>query len=92
MCDKSKLTEKGCTGAPDWIIEILSPYTSRKDMSIKYELYQRHGVRDYWIADPGNMYIHVYILDEASRYPEYLQIYRFKKAKKITGRQVQRPV
>ncbi|RKX77972.1 MAG: Uma2 family endonuclease [Spirochaetes bacterium] len=75
ICDKSKLTEKGCTGAPDWIIEILSPFTSRKDMSIKYELYQRHGVREYWIVDPGNKYVHVYLLDERGSYPEDPKIY-----------------
>jgi Uma2 family endonuclease len=75
ICDKRKLTEKGCTGAPDWIIEILSAYTSHKDMSIKYELYQRHGVREYWIVDPGNRYVHVYLLDEDGRYPDYPQVY-----------------
>jgi Uma2 family endonuclease len=75
ICDKNRLTDKGCTGAPDWIIEILSPYTARKDMSIKYELYERHRVREYWIADPGNTYVHVYRLDEQGKYPEYPQVY-----------------
>jgi Uma2 family endonuclease len=75
ICDKRKLTEKGCTGTPEWIVEVLSPYTSRKDMSIKYELYQRHGVREYWIVDPGNKYVHVYLLDENGGYPEYPQVY-----------------
>ena len=75
ICDRNKLTDKGCTGAPDWIIEILSPYTSRMDMSIKYELYERHRVREYWIADPGNKYVHVYLLDEKGKYPECPQVY-----------------
>jgi Uma2 family endonuclease len=75
ICDESKLTDKGCTGAPDWIIEILSPYTSRKDIAIKHELYQRHGVREYWIADPGNRYVHVYLLDEKGNYPDDPKIY-----------------
>ena len=69
ICNRSKLTPMGCTGPPDWIIEILSPYTSRKDMSLKYELYQRHGVREYWVVDPGNRYVHVYLLDRTGRYP-----------------------
>ncbi len=75
ICDRNKLTEKGCTGAPDWIIEILSPYTSRKDMSVKYDLYRHHGVREYWIVDPGNGYVHVYLLDEAGNYPVYPAVY-----------------
>ncbi len=75
ICDRDKLPEKGCTGAPDWTIEILSPYTSRKDMTIKYELYRRHGVREYWIADPGNRYVHVYLLADKGNYPEYPSVY-----------------
>jgi len=70
ICDEKKLTDKGCTGAPDWIIEILSPYTAKKDMDIKFHLYQRHGVKEYWIVDPGNMYVHVYLLNEEGKYPE----------------------
>jgi len=70
ICDESKLTDKGCTGAPDWIIEILSPYTSRKDIAIKFDLYQRHGVREYWIVDPAAKYVHVYVLNEKGKYPE----------------------
>ena len=70
ICDMSKLTDKGCTGAPDLVVEILSPYTSRKDMVIKFHLYQENGVKEYWIVDPGNRYIQVYPLDEHGRYPE----------------------
>jgi Uma2 family endonuclease len=75
ICDTSKLTFKGCTGAPDWIIEILSPYTSKKDMSVKCDLYRRHGVKEYWIADPGEKYIHVYLLDTDGQYPEFPDVY-----------------
>lgn len=74
ICDSEKLTFAGCTGAPDWVIEILSPWTSRKDMSIKFDLYRRHGVREYWILDPGNRCVHVYVLDEEGRYPETPEI------------------
>ena len=70
ICDKSKLTEEGCTGAPDWIVEILSPYTAKKDFGKKLPLYEKHGVKEFWIIDPGNKYIHIYLLDGKSKYPE----------------------
>jgi len=70
ICDQAKLVPRGCWGAPDWAIEILSPYTSRKDMNEKLALYERHGVREYWIVDPGNRYIHVYLLGDDGRYPD----------------------
>lgn len=44
-------------------------------MSVKFELYRRHGVREYWIVDPGNRYVHVYILDDNGRYPEDPEVY-----------------
>ena len=52
ICDKTKLTRAGARGAPDWVIEILSPRTAKKDFEVKFQLYQRHGVREYWIVDP----------------------------------------
>lgn len=45
-------TERGCTGAPDWIIEIVSPSTSSHDYILKLNLYANAGVREYWIVDP----------------------------------------
>jgi Uma2 family endonuclease len=70
VCDQGKLRNSGCFGAPDWIIEILSPYTSRRDMIAKLELYQRHGVREYWMIDPGNCFIHEHLRGDDGRYPE----------------------
>jgi Uma2 family endonuclease len=64
FCDPAKATVRGIRGAPDWVIEILSPYTSRKDMKEKLELYEESGVKEYWILDPGNRYVHVYRLGE----------------------------
>lgn len=52
ICDKSKLTDRGCKGAPDFIIEIVSPASRRMDYFTKASLYERAGVREYWIVDP----------------------------------------
>ena len=62
ICDPSKIIEKGCLGAPDLIVEILSPSTSKKDLNEKFQLYEKHGVKEYWIVDPGNKYIQVFHL------------------------------
>jgi Uma2 family endonuclease len=70
ICGPSRLRPFGCFGPPDWIIEILSPYTSRRDMVAKLSLYERHGVREYWVIDPGNRFVHVYVRGEDGRYPE----------------------
>ncbi len=75
ICDKSKLTLKGCTGAPDWVIEILSPFTLRKDSAVKFDLYERHKVKEYWIVDPGSKTVQVFILDDTGKYPENPKIY-----------------
>jgi Uma2 family endonuclease len=52
ICDEKKLDDRGCRGAPDLVMEILSPSTSRKDIGVKFRLYERHGVREYWIIHP----------------------------------------
>lgn len=70
ICDPSRLRPFGCVGAPDWVIEILSPYTSRRDMVQKLALYERHGVGEYWVIDPGNRYVHVYVRGENGRFPD----------------------
>ena len=67
ICDPSKIIEKGCLGAPDLIIEILSPSTSKKDLNEKFQLYEKHGVREYWVVDPGNKYIQVFHLITADK-------------------------
>ena len=63
ICDRSKLTDRGCTGAPDWIIEIISPVTSSHDYIRKLNLYADAGVREYWIVDPRTEKITVYYLE-----------------------------
>ena len=52
ICDKDKLTDRGCLGAPDWIIEVVSPGSRKMDYSVKNALYSEAGVREYWIVDP----------------------------------------
>lgn len=52
ICDSDKLTEQGCSGAPDWIIEIVSPGSRRMDYFTKLFKYRSAGVREYWIVDP----------------------------------------
>ena len=60
ICDKNKLNEQGCIGAPDWIIEIVSPSSKRLDYGIKLFKYRTAGVREYWIVDPLKNRIMVY--------------------------------
>lgn len=63
ICDRSKIDKYGCKGAPDLIIEILSPSTRRHDRLVKLNLYQRAQVREYWIVDPDNKSVQVFIQD-----------------------------
>ena len=60
ICSPDKLTDKGCTGAPDWIIEIVSPGSRRMDYYTKLFKYRTAGVREYWIVDPEKNRILVY--------------------------------
>lgn len=68
ICDPRKIDERGCKGAPDWIIEILSRSTAQKDTSEKFELYQNAGVKEYWIVHPNAGTILVYHLDKDDQY------------------------
>ena len=61
VCDESILTERGCIGAPDMVIEILSPSTARRDKKIKFAKYKEAGVREYWIVDPDTDQVQVNI-------------------------------
>ena len=63
ICDPNKLNDKGCTGAPDWIIEIVSPGSRRMDYFTKLFKYRTAGVREYWIVDPLKNFVIVYNFD-----------------------------
>ena len=65
ICDQSKLDDRGCKGAPDMVLEVLSPSTQRHDQLVKLALYQRAGVREYWIVDPMNETVRVMTLDSS---------------------------
>jgi len=67
ICDHSKINDKGCIGAPDFIIEILSPSTAGHDRVVKLQQYLKAGVREYWIVDPDTKIVQIFIL-EGDRY------------------------
>ena len=63
VCDAAKLEPRGCLGAPDIVIEVLSPSTSKKDMVNKFNVYEQHKVKEYWIVEPTKKCILKYILN-----------------------------
>ena len=69
ICDPVKIDEYGCVGPPDWIVEITSPSTHKKDFNEKFDLYESAGVREYWIAVPKSQEMYIYTL-ENERYTE----------------------
>ncbi|GAB4191315.1 MAG: Uma2 family endonuclease [Thermoflexibacter sp.] len=68
ICDKSKLDEQGCIGAPDLIIEILSKGNTTKEMKIKYELYEESGVKEYWVIYPYEENLLQFVLNDKQKY------------------------
>jgi Uma2 family endonuclease len=64
VCDPSKLDDRGCNGAPDLVIEILSPSNTRHDRIVKFNKYREAGVREYWIADPEEKVLSVHVLKD----------------------------
>lgn len=64
ICDPRKLTDRGCSGAPDWVIEIVSPSSRKLDYTVKTALYSEADVREYWIVDPGRERVMVYYFEE----------------------------
>ena len=70
VCDPGKIDKRGCLGAPDLIVEILSPATARKDWQDKRLLYERAGVREYWLVDGAHHTVMVYELDGNGKYGE----------------------
>lgn len=84
ICDRNKIDDKGCLGAPDLVIEILSPGNSKKEMNLKFSLYEESGVSEYWVVDFSEKFILIYSLENGeyiSRKPvadgEMLQSIKF---------------
>ncbi|MCM1193247.1 MAG: Uma2 family endonuclease [Acetatifactor muris] len=71
ICDRDKLTDRGCQGAPDWVIEIVSPSTRQMDYYKKLFKYRTAGVREYWVVDPDRELVTVYNFerDTMEEYP-----------------------
>lgn len=68
VCDKQKIDRRGVRGAPDFIIEIISPSSSHRDEIKKAQLYERHGVREYWVIYPNERLVHVRLLGADGKY------------------------
>ncbi|OAI08437.1 Uma2 family endonuclease [Methylomonas methanica] len=66
ICDKNKLTEQGCDGSPDWIIEVLSPGNSKRELRLKFDLYQENGVTEYWAVHPYEQAVYQFVLDQST--------------------------
>ena len=75
LCDPSKRRERGCVGAPDMVIEILSRSTAKKDKTTKRQDYMKAGVKEYWIVEPDKNYVEAYRLIEG----KYIQQTYFKE-------------
>jgi Uma2 family endonuclease len=73
ICDPRKIDERGCLGAPDWIIEILSSQTSSKDLRQKFDVYEQSGVGEYWVIHPVEQTVLVYALDQSGKYQGVLK-------------------
>ncbi len=74
VCDPAKLDDAGCIGAPDLIVEILSPGNNKKDLKFKFDVYLESGVREYWVIHPEEQTLLVYTLKEGHFVPSKLFI------------------
>lgn len=75
ICDRAKLDARGCRGAPDWIIEVLSPSTAGHDQILKRAAYERAGVREYWLVHPTDRIVFVYrLVDGAYGKPDVYEL------------------
>jgi Uma2 family endonuclease len=83
ICDKNKLTDKGCTGSPDMIIEVVSPFNPSSDYVRKLNLYEEFKVREYWIVNPMKETILVYTLDANTNQYAAPESYTFENTIKV---------
>jgi Uma2 family endonuclease len=83
ICNKNKLTDKGCIGAPDMIIEVVSPFNPSSDYVRKLNLYEQYKVREYWIINPMEQTVFVYKLDDDTMQYAAPKAYTFKDKIKV---------
>lgn len=75
VCDSNKLDRRGVRGAPDWVVEVLSPSTAGHDQIKKRQLYERHGVREYWLIHPIDRVLTIYrLIDGEYGMPELYEL------------------
>ena len=82
ICDLEKLDDKGCLGAPDLIVEILSPGNTKKEMKHKYSIYEESGVSEYWLVHPTDKNIQVFVLENGI----YIGLKPFTEGENITSK------
>ena len=75
ICDATKIDRRGCIGSPDLVVEILSEGNSKKEMRIKYDLYEENEILEYWIVDPEHETLHQFVLDETTKKYQGAKIY-----------------
>jgi Uma2 family endonuclease len=68
ICDKSKIDDRGCKGSPDLVVEIVSPSTASIDYIEKLSLYEKYGVKEYWIIHPVDEIVIIYTLEDNMKY------------------------
>ncbi|MBO9675098.1 MAG: Uma2 family endonuclease [Sphingobacteriaceae bacterium] len=68
VCDKSKLDDRGCIGAPDIVVEILSPGNTKTELLHKYRIYEEFGVKEYWVVSQSDQSILIYTLDDSGKF------------------------
>ncbi len=83
ICDMDKLDEMGCVGAPDLIVEILSPSNNQKELINKYEVYEESGVKEYWIIHPSEKTLFIYTLVDGKYVPSKLYTIGHKVASSV---------
>lgn len=82
VCDVSKLDAKGCLGAPDLVVEILSPGNTKKEYDLKFSVYEEAGVKEYWIVHPTDRNIQVFVLEDG----RYIGLKPFTENQTMTSR------
>jgi Uma2 family endonuclease len=86
VCAPEKIDSKGCLGAPDLVIEILSPGNTDREMNEKFQIYQENGVLEYWLVEPNDRIVLVYVLNESG---QFIGLKPFTESETITSKAVE---